>query len=82
MTFQEARAKLTEISGGKFRAMYYSLVESDGFNPYAECRVYIACANNPVGVFSTWEQAIDAHIKAQLPVESKSADVAEMPEGV
>jgi len=27
MTFQEARAKLAEISGGKYRALYYELMD-------------------------------------------------------
>jgi hypothetical protein len=77
MTFQEARAKLAEISGGKYRALYYELVEHTDGSTEARCRVYVAGEINGSN-FSTWQEAIDNHIKAQLPI--KNADVADMPE--
>ena len=81
MTFQEARNKLMEISGGKFRAMYYQLTEYGDGRTSADCRVYIDGANNPTSFgIPTWQEAIDVHIKAQLPIETKVADTAEMPE--
>lgn len=77
MTFQEARAKLAETSSGKYRVLYYELIEHRDGSTEARCRVYVADEVNGSN-FSTWQEAVDNHIKAQLPVAN--ADVAEMPE--
>jgi hypothetical protein len=41
MTFQEAKEKLAQVSGGKYRALYYELITSDDGVEQAECRLYV-----------------------------------------
>ena len=79
MTFQEARARLTEISGGRYRSMYYQLTETGSGKHEAACRVYIENTTHVMREYPTWQEAIDAHIKAQVPPAVTVADVAEMP---
>jgi hypothetical protein len=80
MTFQEARAKLTEISGGKYRSMYYQFTERFDGKTEAACRVYVEGTVHVLKEYKTWQEAIDAHIKAQITVDNTDADVSEMPE--
>ena len=77
MTFQEARAKLAEISGWKFRKLNYSLSEYSSGRVCVECQVYIEDTKLAFGE-PTWEEAFEAHSKAQLPIDEQ-IDVSEMP---
>ena len=83
MTFQEARAKLAQISGGTYRALYYELVEQSDGSCTPSCRVYVGNDKNATRGFGTWDEAFNFHaaLQTQEPLPP-TADVAEMPEGV
>jgi hypothetical protein len=59
--------------------MYYQLTDDHHGKSVATCRVYVDGANNDGGERPTWQEAIDAHIKAQQPPVETVPDVAEMP---
>ena len=81
MTFQEARAKLAQISGGKYRALYYEMIETAAGTCEVGCRVYVSDAKSVTRLYPTWQEAIEQHIRQQT-TGANVPDVAEMPEGV
>lgn len=58
MTFEQARKELNEISGGRYRSLYYNLTEHVGGKPTQKCSVYVDSGHRSEEHF-TWEAALD-----------------------
>jgi len=59
MTFQEAKDRLAQISGGRYRALYYTLTIGVDGSERAACRLYID-AGVSHDETRTWEAAFAA----------------------
>lgn len=69
MNFKEARAKLKEISGGRYRSLSYEVTDPVEGTPEIRCSVYIDGFNYQKG--KTWEEAL---MKMKQEIEDSVID--------
>ena len=59
MTYREAEEKLKEISGDKYRALYYNKTTDSYGNVTTVCQIYTSTENH-IDQGNTWEEAFAA----------------------
>jgi hypothetical protein len=79
MTFAQARQKLTEVSGGKYRSVSFEITEKDGRIIGTKCRVYIDGQSGHTA--ETFEKAFDSLDNYMNPKIITENDILNMEPG-
>ena len=79
MTFKEAKDKLATISGGRYRALYYTITTLSDGTEIPECRLYIdsGITHDPR---PSWAQAFEALEARMNPTKPQTPSGDEAPE--
>ena len=77
MTFEEARAELKEISGGRYRSLNYNVTEEGDQILIVECRCYVDPAISEEK--PTWREALDGIKERLAPTPEKTITANEAP---
>jgi len=80
MTFEDARAELKKIAGGRYRSLRYTLTEDEDGILRTDCMCYVDGICYLTG--STWREALDKMNVSlnPLPVKRLTADEAPVDE--
>ena len=65
MTFEDARQEVKDMSGNRYRSLYYEVTENETGVVSIQCRVYVDSGMSSVG--ATWRAALDGMKKLLSP---------------